>query len=287
MKKWKLSTALFVLIGSTVFTLLSSVGGFWVWKNYRSDKLTHEKYRITAIIQTGPEKEALKTAYLAELMDLSVDRPQNLYAFDLKKAENKLLLSPLIRRAELKRLAPSTLFIDYEVRKPLAYLADFENAGIDADGYVFPIEPFFSPKRLPEIYLGIADKSQIPIKSPYLELALEILKFLESAPWEEGLQVLKIDVSSAFEPSLGRREVVLTTEEEISMRNESGSILCKFPKIIRLCPKGYQHQLVNFFKLQKTMMDDYRKQITSLKSGGSFSPRIVDLRIPQLAFVEK
>lgn len=287
MKKWKLSTALFVLIGSSVLTLVLSIGGFWIWKNYRNDKLSSEKYKITAIIQTGPEKEALKTAYLAELLGLSVDHPQNLYAFDLKEGEKKLLSSPLIKKAEIKRLPPSTLYIDYEIRKPIAYLADFENAGIDEEGYVFPIEPFFSPKRVPEIYLGLPEKNEFPIKGPYLDLALNILKFLESAPWEEGLQVLRIDVSSAFEPSLGRREVVLTTEEEISMRNEKGRIFCKFPKIIRLCPKDYDRQLVNFFKLQKTMMDDYRRQITSLQSGGSFSPRIVDLRIPQLAFVEK
>ena len=124
MKKWKLSTSLFILIGTTTFTFVVSIGGFLYWKKTRSDKLNSEKYQITAIIQTGPEREALKTAYLAELLDVSIDHPQNLYAFDLKEGESKLLSSPLIRRAEIKRLPPSTLYVDYEVRKPVAYLGN-------------------------------------------------------------------------------------------------------------------------------------------------------------------
>lgn len=287
MKKWKLSTALFLLIGSTTFTLVVSVGGFLYWNKTRTSKRNSEKYQISAIIQTGPEKEALKTTYLAELLDISIDHPQNLYAFDLKEGQRKLLSSPLIRHAEIKRLPPSTLYIDYEVRKPVAYLGDFKNMGIDEEGYFFPIKPFFSPKRLPEIYLGVSTETSSPIHSPYFNLALEILKYLERSPWEEGLRILTIDVSYAFEPSLGRREIVLTTEEEISMRNERGKIFCTFPKIIRLSPKDYTNQLENFFKLQRAMIEDYRRQITSLNSGGRFASRIVDLRIPQLAFVEK
>ncbi|EKE08062.1 MAG: hypothetical protein ACD_17C00368G0001, partial [uncultured bacterium] len=43
-----------------------AIFSLWIWKNYRNDQLTNERYRITSIIQTGPEKEALQTAYLAE-----------------------------------------------------------------------------------------------------------------------------------------------------------------------------------------------------------------------------
>ena len=286
-KQWTMRGALFFLIGSTCFTLTVSVGAYWVWKNYRNDKLTNEKYRITAIIQTGPEKEALKTAYLAELLDLSVDQPQQLYAFNLKQGEAKLLASPLIKYAKITRMPPSTLYIDYEVRRPIAYLADFKNTGIDRDGCLFPIEPFSPPKHLPEIYLGLSGLTNGPIQSPKFSLALEILQFLDSTPWEEGIRILKIDVSRAFETSLGQREIVLTTEEEVIVRKKERELFCTFPKIIRLCPKGYAQQLVNFFQLQRTMMEDYRRQLTSLKAGGRFAPRIVDLRIPQLAFVEK
>lgn len=287
MTMWSMRQALFCLIGSTCLTLTVSVGGYWLWTKHRNERLKSEKYRITGIIQTGPEKEALKTAYLAELLGLSSDRPTHLYALNMKKAEAKLLASPLIANAKIKRLPPSTLYIDYEVRKPVAWIADFKNMAIDREGYLFPVAPFFSPKHLPEIYLGLPAFTDWRVKGPSFELALEMIQFLETTPWKEGLRIKRIDVSNAFAPSLGQREIVLFTEEEISLRQEADEIVCTFPKILRIAPKDYNQQLGNFFALRRTMMEDYRRQIASLKVGGRFAPRIVDLRIPQLAFVEK
>jgi hypothetical protein len=279
--------SLFCLIGSTCLTLAVSLIGYSIWRSQRIERLCSENYRIHAIIQTGPEKEALKTAYLAELLGLAADKPTQLYALNLKEAESKLLSSPLIKSAKIKRMPPSTLYIDYEVRKPVAWLADFKNMAVDQEGYLFPVDPFFTPKRLPEIYLGLVADSGWKINGPYFDLALEILQFLKTAPWKEGLRIERIDVSNAFAPSLGKREVVVFTEEDLSVRRESGEIVCVFPKILRLAPKEYAQQLNNFFALRRTMMEDYRRQIASLQEGGRFAPRIIDLRIPQLAFVEK
>lgn len=287
MNTWSMRQALFCLIGSTLLTLTVSVGGYFLWSKHRKERLQSEKYRITAIIQTGPEKEALKTAYLAELLGLSADQPTPIYALDLKQATAKLLSSPLIANAKIKREPPSTLYIDYEVRKPVAWLADYKNTAMDRSGHLFPVAPFFSPKHLPELYLGIPPFTTWEIKGPYLDLALEILQFLETAPWKEGLRVKRIDVSNAFAPSLGQREIVLFTEEELNLRTENRELVCTFPKILRLAPKDYTQQLGNFFSLRRKMMEDYQKQTAGLKEGGRFSPRIIDLRIPQLAFVEK
>lgn len=282
--------ALFCLIGSTGATLILSLGGYGLWKQYRSERLQSEAYRLTAIIQTGPEKEALKTAYLAEILGLSADHPTQLYAFDVKKGEKKLLASPLIRSAKIKRLPPNTLYIDYEVRKPAAWLADYKNVAMDREGHFFPVAPFFSPKHLPEIYLGLPPFDgtwEIPETHPSFDLALEVLQFLETAPWKEGLRIQRIDVSNALAPSLGQREIVLFTEEEISLRQQEKELVCIFPKILRLAPKDCLQQLHHFFTLRRTMAEDYKKQLSSLKEGGRFAPRIVDLRISQLAFVEK
>ncbi len=284
---WTMRQALFCLIGSTLFTLTVSLVGYALWNQHRNERLRSEKYRIASIIQTGPEKEALKTVYLAELLGLSVDHPTQLYALDLKKAEAKLLSSPLIAHAKIRRMPPATLYIDYEVRKPVAWLADYKNMAVDKEGYLFPVAPFFSPKYLPEIYLGLTSSASWHIKSPSFNLALQILQFLETAPWKEGLRIKRIDVSNAFAPSLGQREIVLFTEEELSFRQETNEVLCIFPKILRLAPKDYSQQLNNFFSLRRTMMEDYRRQLADIKTGGRFAPRIVDLRIPQLAFVEK
>lgn len=299
MNEWTMRQALTVLIGSTLFTLACSLGGYAWWKKSTKSRLLDPNHRIVAIIQTGPEKEALKTTYLAELLDLSADQPSNLYAFNLKKAQEKLFLSPLIARAEIKRLPPNSLYIDYEVRKPVARLGDYQNIAIDKEGYLFPLAPFLSPKELPEIYLGLPAFAegedsmgrqgglwQTPIDNRYLRLAFEILQYLQGSSWKEGLHVKRIDVSNAFAPSLGQREIVLLTEEEIDLPQGSKQLHCIFPKILRLAPKEYPQQLANFFALRKTMLEDYRRQMGSISQSGRFAPRIVDLRIPQLAFVE-
>lgn len=289
--EWSTKKALTFLIGSTCLTLTLSLWGYFRWLEMKRDRIVDETYRLTTIIQTGPEKQALKTAYLAELLNLSLDRPISLYALNLKKAREKLLSSPLIAKAEVKRKPPSSLYIDYEVRHPVAWLADYHNTAIDSSGHLFPVAPFFTPEELPEIYLGLPPFGapedrfgrkggcwQRPLKNQYLQLALEILQFLKNSPRSEGLCVKRIDVSNAFAPTLGQREVVLFTEEALSS--------CVFPKILRLMPKNYSQQLTHFFSLRRTMAEDYKKQIPSIPPSGRFAPRIIDLRIPQLAFVQ-
>jgi len=287
MTVWSMKQALFCLIGSTCVTLTLSLTSYSFYKKSVHKKLYDEKYQIRAIVQTGLEKEALKTAYLAEILGLSTDKPPQLYSIDLKLAEKTLLNSPLIAKAKVKRLPPATLYIDYEVRKPVALLADFKNTAVDREGALFPVEPFFSPKNLPELYLGVPEFTGWQVEDQNFQLALNVIEFLESAPWKEGLRIKRIDVSKASAPSLGQREIVLFTEEELFLQNDSGEIICTFPKILRLAPKDYRQQLNNFFALRRTMMDDYRRQLATLKKGGEFAPRIIDLRIPQLAFVEK
>ncbi|PIS03368.1 MAG: hypothetical protein COT85_00795 [Chlamydiae bacterium CG10_big_fil_rev_8_21_14_0_10_42_34] len=287
MSTWSMKQALFCLVGSTCLTLSVSMGGYWLWSKHQDKRLNSDEYKILSIVQTGPEKEALKSVYLAEILGLSADNPTPLYAFDMKKALAKLQASPLIANAKIKRVAPSTLYIDYEVRKPVAWAADFQNMAIDREGFLFPVTPFFSPKHLPEVYLGLPDFSGWQVKGAKFDLALEILQFLEAAPWKEGLRIKRIDVSNAFAGSLGQREVVLFTEEEMCFRKSEREIICTFPKILRIAPKDYPQQLGNFFALRRTMMEDYRKQLSAINEGGRFAPRIIDLRLPQLAFVEK
>jgi hypothetical protein len=197
----------------------------------------------------------------------------------------------------VKRLPPNTLYVDYEVRRPIAWIADYQNTAIDRKGYLFPIDPFLSPKQMPEIYLGLppfeaAEDSfgrsggrwRAPLSNRYLTLAFDLLQTFEGSPWREGLRLQRIDVSNAFAPSLGRREIVLFTEEEISFK--TGEATFVFPKILRLAPKDWNQQLQNFFALRRSMIEDYKKQLVQLGEGCKFAPRIIDLRVPQLAFVE-
>ncbi len=296
---FSIQKALLILACSIGATLVLSFGGYGIYAKTRNSRLHSDRYKIVGLVQTGPEKEVLKTAYLAELLGLSTDVPKNLYALDLKKAEAALLSSPLIARAKVKRLPPNMLYVDYEVRRPVAWISDYRNTAIDREGYLLPIDPFLSPKEIPEIYLGLPSfeapedsfgrsggRWRTPIENRYLNMAFDLLQTFEGSPWREGLRIKRIDVSQAFAPSLGRREIVLFTEEEISLKKEDREVTFTFPKILRLAPKDWTQQLQNFFALRKTMVEDYKKQLVLSKEGGRFTPRIIDLRIPQLAFVE-
>lgn len=291
--KWTIT----FLVGSCLFTIIAFSGGHFFWKQSKLKKIQDPQYHISALIQTGPEKEALQSTYLAELLDLAIDQPTNLYAFDRKLGEKKLLASPLIAEAQIKKNPPNVLYIDYSVRKPIAKLGDYQNIAIDKDGYLFPLTPFYAPKELPEIYLGLPHFNapedsfgrrggawHVPLQNKYLTLALELLHFLEASPGREGLRIKKIDVSNAFAQSLGQREIVLFTEEELIVNKA----YCIFPKMLRVSPKDYTQQMNNFLSLRKNMMEDYSRQLTDavIPHSGKFSSRIVDLRIPHLAFVQ-
>ena len=302
MVQWTYRQAWCCLMGSTLATLALSLGGYTLWHRWQSNRISAEEYKIVAIVQTGPEREALKTATIAELLHLCVDQPISLYAFDVKQAEQTLLDCPLISEAQIRRVFPGTLYIDYTIRKPIAWLFDYQNCGLDKEGHFFPVVPFYSPKNLPEIYLGlppfdvndpqhgrIGRDWQISLQDKYLLLAFDILQMLRDTPWREGMRLKRIDVSNAFAPSAGQREIVLLTEDELTFRENDQETVCLFPKILRLPSKDYAQQLSNFLSLRRTMLEDYRRQVKQshfAQSPVHFAPRIVDLRISQLAFVQ-
>ena len=302
MAQWTYRQAWACLVGSTLATLLLSLGGYTIWQRWQMHRLSDEKNKVVAIVQTGPEREALQTAFLAQMLHLSADRSTSLFAIDVSMAERALLACPLISQAKIKRVPPGTLFIDYTIRKPVARLADYQNCGLDKEGFLFPLAPFYSPKNLPEIYLGLPpfDVSepqhgrtggmwQIQPQDKFLMLALDILRMLRDAPWREGMRLKRIDVSNAFASSAGQREIVLLTEDELVLRENEIETVFLFPRILRLPSKNYAQQLSNFLTLRRSMLDDYRRQIKESEftvSPVQFAPRIVDLRIPKLAFVQ-
>jgi cell division septal protein FtsQ len=249
----KLVHSLSWIIGSALFITGGTYKGLRLYQ--RKHTTTAQTY-LCRIIQTGPQREALKTTYLAELMRISADRPMTVASFDLVAAQKRLLSCPVIKEAKVK-LTPDTVYVDYTVRQPIAWLYDFENIALDEEGYPFPVSPFFTPKRLPEIYLGIQNFYWgRPLKERKADLALTILQVLNRL----SLQVKRLDVSKAFQPSLGRREVVLILEEE------------GFTKTLRLTPKNFAQELGNYLEL--------RPKLPAV-------PQIIDLRIPQLAFIQE
>ncbi|CUI16253.1 putative cell division protein FtsQ [Candidatus Protochlamydia naegleriophila] len=271
-------------------TLLVSGSAFMGWLYYQHAKekrLQDEQYRIVAIVQSCPQQEGLKTGYLAELLELSLDQPINLYLFDLRAAEKKLLACPLIKSAFIQKILPGTLYIRYEMRTPVAYVGDFSNTAVDVEGYLFPFRPFFTPKKLPIVYLGLADADgkwgSCLAAQERLELAFDLLKFFKESNASD-LQIKQVDVAEAYADSYGRRQVVIMLEE--SADKLSNDVVKAF--LLRLNTEHYKQNIANFFSLQTALNERKKAKLPVTKAVCSADKYvIVDLRIPHLAFIKE
>jgi len=205
-----------------------------------------EPFVLHKIAQTGPQKEALKTDYLASFLNLHPGDSLD----ELALLEKKLLTSPLIREARLEKIEPDTLYIDYTVRKPLFFLKNQTNTVIDRDGCTFPFMPYFTPKSLPELCFGQT--------SDGFEMALSLYDTIK--PWQDELNITikQIDISKTGATSLGQREIVLIFEA-------SGT------HFLRLTPKNAQAELRR-----------YRALLPHLRDGD----HIIDLRLSPYAFIK-
>lgn len=245
-----------------------------------------DKTPVTIIVQTGPQRQALQTTYLAELMQLSAEIPIFSNQFDVKKAASALLNSPVIKEAKVSFLRPGVLYVDYAVRQPIALLADYENAAIDAEGRIFPLSPFFSPKNLPEIYLGLEEEFHwnASIKGKGLDLACELLTLFRSTETELFF-LRRLDVSRIEEKSLGKKEIAVLVEDVIVCKE--GRLIV--PRYIRLNGKNYRESIRNYWKLRTHLIENERKEAVSFKEGqtllyGNF--KVIDLRLPKMALID-
>lgn len=271
------------LISGTCFLLLT------YYQHVREKHRQDDSNLIVAIIQTSPEREGLKTGYLAELLDLSIDQPRNLYDFNTLEAAQKLMEQPIIKEAKVRKVLPSTIHIDYELRKPIAFVGDYANTAIDADGFLFPFKPFYTPKKLPEIYFGEDEEDALPlwgssVSGKRKDLAFELLD-LSSHYCDEFSSVSCIDVSNAFASSDGQRQIILMLEDRFLRVVDGQTILCIYPRILRLRQENFLEQLGNYCRLRTHLREQDR---TAPLSGKGVMQQaeavIVDLRLSELAF---
>ena len=83
----------FLIVLSLFMTSTVVFSGFRLYRRALVNAVYDLHYQLHTVIQTGPEKEALPTLYLMELLELSMDKPQNYVTFDEKVAEKKILQS--------------------------------------------------------------------------------------------------------------------------------------------------------------------------------------------------
>jgi hypothetical protein len=276
--KMPISRAILWILVSTLCITGSAFMGWLYYLHVRDRRYHDDQYRIVALIQSTPQADALKSVYLAELLGLSLDHPINLYQFNLKEATSTLLRHPLIKVVTMRKILPGSLYIDYEMRTPFAYVGDFANTVIDEEGVLFPFRPFFTPKRLPTIYLGL-DKEKckwgtcVKTLTPNVQLAFDLLCQFEQLQLDR-FELKQLDVTQAQADSYGLRQVVMVLEEKSQdlTQNQEKSLI-----FLRLSDDHAEQDLVNFRTLQASLCEK-----SLLKND---QPLVVDLRIPHLAFI--
>ncbi len=247
--KLPLSKALFYIFLSVM--VISGVPTF-IWSSYRyhqKERNNNPKFALTNFVQTGPIKEALKSEHLEELLGLSLDRPQNLFAFDLDKAKAKLLQSGVIKDATLSIEQPNTLVIDYTAREPMAYISDYTNLVVDQDGTLFPLAPYYTPKLLPKIYLGIKMEhiAYGKLEDEKFQVAKGILTFFKKLDMKSQT-VQKIDVSGIRAESIGKQEIVVMLTEELGKK--------RYLRYLRLSPESYLDEIEHYLTLKQMSMPE-------------------------------
>lgn len=258
----------------------------WMYLQHLKEKRTaDEQFSIVAIVQTTPDKESLQTVYLAELLELSIDRRTNLYLFDTESARQKLLACPVIKSALVKKVRPGTVFIDYSLRRPIAYIGDFMNMAADSEGAFFPVTPFFTPKKLPEFILGI---NQAVCDKKKFNLAMNVLMHFTRKQDPVNVTIQRIDVSHAFDEHYGRREIVVALEELLETDSGGHAVLYLYPRLLRLNAENYEDALVNYLKLQPYLREKQTRPLGGSSSDSmiKMEPAIIDLRLPSLAYIK-
>ncbi|MCH1430291.1 MAG: hypothetical protein GWP59_01295 [Chlamydiales bacterium] len=262
-----------------------------IWLSYQNHLKSlslDPSYNIQAIVQTGPEKEALKTAFFAEQLGLASDVSVNLIQFDTSMAEKKLLSWPFIKEVKVKKVQPETIYIDYTVKEPMAELVDFTNTVINSEGSIFPLTPFFSPKQLPKVYLGLFEERDRGhevdpmqhLQQEQILLILDLLKELE----KRGVDVKFIDLSQAFASSLGKKEIVVELEDYNIVEEGDKAYRENYPKILRLNSSEFVKNLDDFLLVADYLREEAKKQHKNADRL-NHPLLVLDLRVGDLAFL--
>ena len=280
--------ACFLIFGFTLLISGTAWFAFWWHSYFFSLRSKDPKYQIIALVQTGPEREALQTGCLAEVLGLSMDAPTNLYALNLEEARRKLLAFPLIKEALLRRISPGTLYIDYTIRKPFAFLGDYTNTAVDEEGVLFPFSPFFTPKNLPEIYFGLMKQAGGSIWGKVLEgrkaeLGLQLAQAIMIHCCSGGSRLIRLDLSCCFAQSEGEQQLIALLEDRCL--NEQQTFHTEF-HLLRLGTKNYLQGLGNYLVL-RDFLRDKRELLTGAEDRPEKQLTIIDLRIPKLGFIKK
>ncbi len=252
MTKLPVRTALLWIWGSTIVFSGGVVLALQLKQKWNSEIRRNPKFVIQSIVQKCDSVESLSTDYIAECLGLSLDASYTPFQKSTGDLKRILESSPLIKEATVSRIIPNSLYIEYTMRQPIALVHDFQNTAFDAEGELFPLQPFRTPKVLTEVAFGDNMEKKMP-------LALEILQFAGGQVWAKPLKRLqRIDLSRIDRPKLSQRELIFV------FQTDSDAMV-----YLRLPVNDWKDRLTLVEKIPSDYLTD----------------KVVDLRLPSTAYV--
>ena len=146
------------------------------------------------------------------LLGLSSEEKGDLSKIDIHGLETRLLQCPAMDKAQVRKLFPDTLVIDYALRKPVFQLGGGQNLVLDEEGCVFRRAPYFPALQLPNLYFPHSDTPMGLIQTIVnnKELFLSCVSLCRSLK-HLGFHVESIDAEEALAFGLFRREIRVKT----------------------------------------------------------------------------
>jgi hypothetical protein len=291
---WPAKKALKFLIGSLILSALFSCLGLWVYGRVLRQRAIDPKYLLKKIIQTGPDKQALSSEMLVEVLGLN-SASANYYTFSTKEAVKALEGHMLIQKARVQKVFPDTLYIDYTARAPFFRLLDYSNAALDSQARLIPLKPFFRPGNLCPVYLGLPNYGTegiswgVDLEGKRVDLAYELYDFLSSNPKARRFSIERIDVSRAFKASRGQREVVVYLRHQERAEKNGRLFLGVHTWVLRLPKDTYFERFLDFCEIVDGLVEQNLNTLNkgAISETGSvhFYAKIIDLRIEDVCLI--
>jgi len=291
---WPAKKALKLFVVSLILSAFCSFLALWAYGRFLTQRANDPKYELKKVIQTGPDKQALASEVLIEILGLNSEKA-NYYTFSTQAAEKALEGHMLIQKAHVKKVHPDTLYIDYTACTPFFRLLDYSNAALDSQARLIPLSPFFRPGNLCPVYLGLPGFGTeglewgVDLKGKKVDLAYELYDFFSSDPKAKRFSIERIDVSRAFKASRGQREVIVYLKHQEKAGKKGRLFLGVHTWILRLPKEAYSARFSDFCGLVDTLAEQNLEalDISALAEVGSvrFKAKIIDLRIEDVCLI--
>lgn len=165
---------------------------------------------LTTLIQKTPTRQTLSPRFFSNYLGLN---PQGknlaIKRLDIDKINKKLKSFPIFKSIDAEMTKEGALQVSYFLRNPEYQLKDYSHCGVDEEGFIVPLTPFYTPKKLTQIFLGLEQLTFL--KAHHITLANQVMDFFRLHQLDQ-LTVAMIDLSKMKAAIKSHQEVIVTVE---------------------------------------------------------------------------